>query len=144
MENDDARIRAYVLTEAPLFGRTRNAWSTIEPGRFLGRCRGSVAAGLRSARVGTDAGGSTRIPAAANGVVGLKQYRRGAGRLGARRFANISYVTPTTRTVMDTALMLEAMAGRHPTDPEAYGQHVGAGYVEAARQEAGLKLMRSR
>ena len=73
----------------------------------------SQPASARSA-VGTDAGGSTRIPAACNGVVGLKQS---AGviphDMSPEVFANVSSINPMARTVMDTALMLEAMAGQH-------------------------------
>ncbi len=47
-------------------------------------------------------------------------------------FANLSYITPMTRTVLDTALMLEAMAGPHPSDPHSFGMHA-KGCVEAAR-----------
>jgi aspartyl-tRNA(Asn)/glutamyl-tRNA(Gln) amidotransferase subunit A len=62
------------LTDSPLFGRTRNAWHA---GRTAGGSSGgaavAVAAGIGPIGIATDGGGSTRIPAAANGVVGLKQ-----------------------------------------------------------------------
>jgi aspartyl-tRNA(Asn)/glutamyl-tRNA(Gln) amidotransferase subunit A len=62
------------LTEAPLFGRTRNAWAA---GRSSGGSSGgsavAVVAGIVPVAVATDGGGSTRIPAACNGVVGFKQ-----------------------------------------------------------------------
>jgi aspartyl-tRNA(Asn)/glutamyl-tRNA(Gln) amidotransferase subunit A len=72
--------------------------------------------------IATDGGGSTRIPAACNGVLGFKQS------LGLvphdqtpDGFGNMSYIDPTTRTVLDTALMLEAMCGPHPADPHSDG-----------------------
>lgn len=107
------------LTQSPLFGRTRNAWSA---GRTSGGSSGgaavSVAAGLTALAVATDGGGSTRIPAACNGLVGFKQ---GLGvvpqEYAQDGFGNISYVTPMTRTVLDTALMLDAMGGPDPRDP---------------------------
>jgi aspartyl-tRNA(Asn)/glutamyl-tRNA(Gln) amidotransferase subunit A len=127
-------------TEAPLFGRTRNAWdSTRTSGGSSGGAAVATAAGIGPLAVATDAGGSTRIPAAANGVVGLKQS------LGIiphdtapDAFGNMSYITPTTRTVLDTALMLEAMAGWHPSDPHSFGQPT-SGFVEAARPEGDLR-----
>jgi aspartyl-tRNA(Asn)/glutamyl-tRNA(Gln) amidotransferase subunit A len=130
-------------TEAPLFGRTRNAWDeTRTAGGSSGGAAVACAAGIGPLAVATDAGGSTRIPAAANGLVGLKQS---IGLIphdtAPDAFSNMSYITPTTRTVMDTALMLEAMAGWHPSDPHSFGMSA-AGSVDAARAEGDLKGMR--
>src|SRR5271169_4558257 len=62
------------LTQAPLFGRTRNAWSAARSsGGSSGGAAVAVAAGLGPIAVAGDGGGSTRIPAACNGVVGFKQ-----------------------------------------------------------------------
>jgi len=98
-----------------------------------------VAAGIGPIGIATDGGGSTRIPASANGMVGLKQN------LGtiphsqvADAFGNYTYVTPMTRTVMDTALMLQAMAGPHPSDPWSIGI-TPQDYLAAARAEGDLK-----
>jgi aspartyl-tRNA(Asn)/glutamyl-tRNA(Gln) amidotransferase subunit A len=92
--------------------------------------------------VGTDAGGSTRIPAAANGVVGFKQSAGVVPHdMAPEVFANISSINPMARTVMDTALMLEAMAGQHPSDPYSYGAP-STGFVAAARPEGSLKGLR--
>src|ERR1700751_6207743 len=111
------------LTEAPLFGRTRNAWrADRSSGGSSGGSAVAVAAGLVSIAVATDGGGSTRIPAACNGIVGFKQ---GLGvvpqEYAQDGFGNISYTTPMTRTVADTALMLNVMAGADPADPLATG-----------------------
>ena len=132
-----------VWTEAPLFGKTRNVWDASRTsGGSSGGAAVACAAGLGPIGIGTCAGGSTRIPAACNGVVGFKQS------LGliphdmtAESFANMSYITPMTRTVMDTALMLEAMAGPHPADVHSFGMSA-AGCVEAARGEGDLKGLR--
>ena len=126
------------LTEAPLFGRTRNAW---RPDRTCGGSSGgaavAVAAGLGPIAVASDGGGSTRIPAACNGVVGFKQSLGVVPVDGAQdAFGNISYVTPMTRTVMDTALMLEAIAGPHPSDPHSLNR-VKQDFVGAASGRAG-------
>ncbi|TAJ37755.1 MAG: amidase, partial [Reyranella sp.] len=62
------------LTDAPLFGRTRNAWSAERTSAgSSGGAAVAVAAGIGPIGIATDGGGSTRIPAAANGVVGIKQ-----------------------------------------------------------------------
>ncbi len=127
-------------TEAPLFGRTRNAYdATRTSGGSSGGAAVACAAGIGPLAIATDAGGSTRIPAACNGVVGLKQSLGLIPHDSAPdAFSNMSYITPTTRTVMDTALMLEAMAGWHPSDPHSYGMAT-TGYVAAARAEGDLK-----
>src|SRR6266513_6229643 len=112
-----------LFTEAPLFGRTANPWNLARTcGGSSGGAAAAVAAGLGPIGIGTDGGGSSRIPAACCGVVGFKQtlglvphYLTPDG------FGNQSHITPMTRTVMDAALMLQAMAGPHPCDPHALG-----------------------
>ncbi|UYN97931.1 MAG: amidase [Enhydrobacter sp.] len=128
------------LTDAPLFGRTRNAWSANHTsGGSSGGAAVAVAAGIGPIGVATDGGGSTRIPAAANGMVGLKQSNGVIPHSQvADAFGNYTYVTPMTRTVMDTALMLQAMAGPHPSDPWSIGL-VPQDYLQAARAEGDLE-----
>src|SRR5262249_49425480 len=130
-------------TEAPLFGRTRNAWAADRTsGGSSGGAAVALAAGVCPIGVGTDAGGSTRIPAACNGLIGLKQS---AGviphDMAPEVFANVSSINPMARTVMDTALMLEAMAGQHPADPYAYGLP-SSGFVAAASPGGSLAGIR--
>ena len=111
------------LTDAPLFGRTRNAWSAERTsGGSSGGGAVAIAAGIGPIGIATDGGGSTRIPAAANGLVGLKQSNGVIPHSQvADAFGNHTYVTPLTRTVMDTALMLQAMAGADASDPWSIG-----------------------
>lgn len=132
-----------VWTEAPLFGRTRNAWdATRTSGGSSGGAAVACAAGIGPLAIATCAGGSTRIPAACNGVVGFKQSLGLVPHdMAPEAFANMSYITPTTRTVMDTALMLDAMAGPHPCDPHSFGL-TAAGSVGAARPSGDLKGLR--
>lgn len=128
------------LTDAPLFGRTRNAWSAAHTsGGSSGGAAVAVAAGIGPIGIATDGGGSTRIPAAANGMVGLKQSNGVIPHSQvADAFGNYTYVTPMTRTVMDTALMLQAMAGPHPSDPWSIGI-APQDYLAAARADGDLK-----
>ncbi|CAN5921961.1 amidase family protein [soil metagenome] len=127
------------LTDAPLFGRTRNAWSAAHTsGGSSGGAAVAIAAGIGPIGIATDGGGSTRIPAAANGMVGLKQSNGVIPHSQvADAFGNYTYVTPMTRTVLDTALMLQAMAGPHPSDPWSIGI-VPQDYIAAARAEGDL------
>jgi len=131
---------AKCLTDAPLFGRTRNAW---HPERTSGGSSGgaavAVATGLAPIGIATDGGGSTRIPAACNGVVGLKQsiglvpHSQAEDVIG-----NLTYVTPISRTVADTALMLQAMAGEHPCDPWSTGVRA-QDYLRAVQSATDLR-----
>lgn len=128
------------LTDAPLFGRTRNAWSAERTSAgSSGGAAVAVAAGIGPIGIATDGGGSTRIPAAANGVVGIKQSNGVIPHSQvADAFGNYTYVTPMTRTVMDTGLMLQAMAGPHPSDPWSIGVPP-QDYIAASRAEGDLK-----
>src|ERR1700754_1373197 len=85
----------------------------------------AVASGIAPLAIATDGGGSTRIPAACNGVVGLKQSNGVIAHSQALdAFGNQTYVTPMTRTVADTALMMQAMAGEDSCDPSSIGMPV--------------------
>ena len=110
------------FTDAPLFGRTANAWSAAHTcGGSSGGAAVAVMLGMGPLAVATDGGGSTRIPAACNGAVGIKPT---AGVIAHSQtpdpFGNYTYVTPMTRTVRDTRLMMEVMAGPHASDPWSY------------------------
>jgi len=110
------------FTEAPLFGRTANPWDLSRTcGGSSGGAAAAVASGLAPIGIGTDGGGSSRIPAACCGVVGFKQTLGLVPHdLTPDGFGNQSHITPMTRTIMDTALMLQAMAGPHPCDIRPY------------------------
>ena len=106
-----------LLTDAPLFGTTRNPWNPdYTPGGSSG---GSAAAvGLGPLSLATDAGASTRQPAACCGIVGMKPT---LGRLPHNQvpdgFANFIHLGVMARTVADAALMLGIMAGPDGSDP---------------------------
>ena len=131
------------FTEAPLFGRTANPWDLSRTsGGSSGGAATAVAAGLAPIGIGTDGGGSSRIPAACCGVVGFKQTLGIVPHdLTPDGFGNQSHITPMTRTVMDTALMLRAMAGPDPCDPHSLGLPV-PDFVAAARAQGDLKGIR--
>ena len=131
------------FTEAPLFGRTANAWDQRRTsGGSSGGAAVAVAAGLGPLAVGTDGGGSGRIPAACNGVIGFKQTLGLIPHdLTPDGFGNQSYIMPITRTVMDSALMLQVMAGPDPCDPRSLGLPV-EDFIAAARPEGELRGLR--
>jgi len=97
-----------VTTENPHFGPTRNPWDLERiPGGSSGGSAAALAAGLCYGSIGTDTGGSIRIPASLCGVVGLKP---GLGRVNAQDVIPLSttldFVGPLARTVEDAALLL--------------------------------------
>jgi aspartyl-tRNA(Asn)/glutamyl-tRNA(Gln) amidotransferase subunit A len=102
-------------------GHARNPWR-------LDHCAGgsssgsavAVAAGLALGAVGTDTGGSIRLPAAACGIVGLKPTYGRVSRAGAMPLSwSNDHVGPMARTVRDCAWLLQAMAGPDPLDTTA-------------------------
>ena len=131
------------FTEAPLFGRTANPWDLARTcGGSSGGAAAAVAAGLGPLGVGTDGGGSSRIPAACCGLVGFKQTLGLVPHdLTPDGFGNQSHITPMTRSVLDAALMLEAMAGPDPCDPHSLGL-AAPDFLGGARAEGDLKGLR--
>jgi aspartyl-tRNA(Asn)/glutamyl-tRNA(Gln) amidotransferase subunit A len=131
------------FTDAPLFGRTANPWDLARTcGGSSGGAAAAVAAGLAPIGIGTDGGGSGRIPAACCGVVGFKQTLGLVPHdLTPDGFGNQSHLTPMTRTVGDAALMLAAMAGPDGCDPHSLGLAV-PDFVAAARPEGDLNGVR--
>lgn len=106
------------LTDGPLFGTTRNPWARDRtPGGSSGGTAAAVAAGFGPIGIGTDGGGSIRIPAACCGIVGLKPSLGRVPHVEAGdTFNNLSHVGPMTRTVADARLAFRAMAGAHSHD----------------------------
>lgn len=109
-----------ITTEPLAYGPTRNPWSTEHStGGSSGGSAAAVAARIVAAGHGGDGGGSIRIPASECGLVGLKPSR---GRVSTAPDVGESWMGATTdgvmtRTVLDTALLLDVMAGYEPGDP---------------------------
>jgi amidase len=105
------------VTEARLFGPTRNPWDLQRtPGGSSGGAAAAVAAGIVPVAHGNDGGGSIRIPAACCGLVGLKVAR---GRISVAPELGDSLLSVDgvlSRTVADTAAILDVLAGYEPGD----------------------------
>jgi amidase len=105
------------ITSSRLFGVTRNPWNRrYTPGGSSGGSAASLAAGTSLLATGSDIAGSIRIPASCCGVVG---YKPPYGRVPQAPPFNLDFYChegPLARTVSDTALMQNAIAGPHPRD----------------------------
>ncbi len=104
--------------DCPLHGITRNPWNpAYTTGGSSSGAGAAGAAGFGPLHIGTDAGGSVRIPAAWCGLVGLKPTYGRIPQWPASAFASVACAGPITRTVRDAALMFSAMAHWDLRDP---------------------------
>jgi amidase len=109
----------HCTTEPSLFGRTANPWSPdITPGGSSGGSAAAVAAGIVPAASGGDGTGSIRVPAACCGLVGLKPRRaRTSFAPSGHLLEGLAVEHALTRTVRDSAALLDAVTGGEPGDP---------------------------
>jgi amidase len=106
-----------------LYGRTRNPWDLERsPGGSSGGESAAIAAGMSAAGLGSDSGGSVRVPAHFTGICSLKPT---PGRIPGRGhlppcvgpFAILGAIGPMARTMGDVALLFRALSGQDPLDP---------------------------
>ena len=99
------------VTDSPLTGVTRNPWDTRKtPGGSSGGAVAAVVLGMGAIHLGTDGGGSIRIPAAFSGCYGLKPTRARVPAWPASPLGTLAHVGPLTRSVADAALALTVIA----------------------------------
>ncbi len=128
-------------TDSPLTGVTRNPWNLERsPGGSSGGSAAAVLAGICPLAVGTDAGGSIRIPASFSGIFGHKPTFGRVAVYPPSAFGDVAHVGPMTRTVADAALMLDAMKGPDsrdwyslPADGVSYFDRVREGSLKGKR-----------
>lgn len=141
------------VTDNPLTGNTGNAWDESRTsGGSSGGSATAVALGMGQLSVGTDGGGSVRIPAAFSGIVGFKPTYGTIPLYPTSPFGTLAHAGPMTRTVDDAALMMDVLAKfdsrdwsalKPPRDSFLAGLHSGIerlrigysrdfGYVEVA------------
>lgn len=129
------------VTDSSLTGITRNPWNTDRtPGGSSGGAAAAAALGMGALHIGTDGGGSIRIPAAFTGIFG---HKPGFGRVPVAPpspFGTVSHIGPMTRTVADSALMLSVLAEPDARDWFAL-PYDGADYTEGLHDGIrGLKI----
>jgi len=115
-----------VTNDNPHFGPVRNPYDLERiPGGSSGGSAAALATGMCAASLGTDTGGSIRIPASLCGIVGLKPT---SGRVSVRGVIPLSWTLdhagPMTRTVRDAAIVLDAIAGYDRDDPSSVDRPV--------------------
>jgi aspartyl-tRNA(Asn)/glutamyl-tRNA(Gln) amidotransferase subunit A len=130
-------------TENSAFGVSHNPWDLSRvPGGSSGGSAAAVAGFEATLGVGSDTGGSIRQPAAVCGLVGVKPTYGGSSRYGVVAFASsLDTPGPLARTVLDAALLHEAMSGHDPCDSTSIDAPVPP-VVAAARQAdvSGLRI----
>ncbi|MDB5828530.1 MAG: amidase [Variovorax sp.] len=128
------------VAEAPIFGRTLNPINPLyTPGASSSGAAVAVASGMGPLALGTDGGGSIRIPASCCGIVGLKPTLGMVPHLQVPDLFSVnSFVGPMARSARDASLLFEAIRGFDPRDP--YGQGVTPHGREAPSTLRGLKV----
>lgn len=115
--------------------------TTRVPGGSSGGSAAAVAAGFAVATLGSDTGGSIRQPAAFCGVVGMLPTYGRVSRYGLIAFASsLDHVGPLTRTVKDSALLLEVIAGRDAHDTTSADVPTAAYSNECGRDVKGMRI----
>jgi aspartyl-tRNA(Asn)/glutamyl-tRNA(Gln) amidotransferase subunit A len=127
------------VTDNPLFGITRNPWNpALTSGGSSGGAAVAVATGMGPLALGSDGGGSIRIPASFCGIYGLKpSFGRVPQAPGFPGWQTFSVTGPMTRTVRDAALMLDVLSGPDDRDRLSLPADGGPPFLEAC--EAGLE-----
>jgi amidase len=130
-------------TEPRLYGACHNPWNLeYSPGGSSGGAAAAVSAGILPVAHATDGGGSIRIPAAQCGLFGLKPSR---GRVSmapdaGEGWGGLSAVHVVSRSVRDSALMLDCTAGLEPGDPYTAPMHEGSFLEAIARPPRKLRI----
>jgi aspartyl-tRNA(Asn)/glutamyl-tRNA(Gln) amidotransferase subunit A len=112
------------LGDSPLTGITRNPWNLAHtPGGSSAGAAATLAAGIGALAIGTDGGGSIRIPAAFCGIAGIKATFGRVPAYPPSAMGLLSHVGPMARTIADTALMLSVLAETDARDPYHLPSH---------------------
>jgi len=129
------------LGDSPLTGITRNPWDpALTPGGSSAGAAVAAASGAGVLHLGTDGGGSIRIPAAFTGIVGHKPTFGRVPAYPASPFGTLAHIGPMTRSVADAALLLNALSARDARDWHQNLAPAPACDPEARLDFAGLRI----
>ena len=127
--------------DSPLTGVTPNAWNLAKtPGGSSCGAATSVASGITPFALGTDGGGSVRIPSSFSGLFGIKAQFARVGVFPSSATPTLAHVGPLARTVRDGALLLRAIAGHDSRDPFGVAQPVPDFLGACERSVEGMRL----
>ena len=126
----------------PTVSAPKNPWGAeLYAGASSSGSGVATAAGLTFGSLGSDTAGSIRFPSAVNGLTGLKPTWGRVSRYGVFELAaSLDHVGPMTRSAVDCAIMLGAIAGADPADPTAVHDPVGNYEAAALRSVAGMRI----
>jgi Asp-tRNA(Asn)/Glu-tRNA(Gln) amidotransferase A subunit family amidase len=128
-------------SDSPLTGYTRNPWSLAKTtGGSSAGAGASVAAGITPFALGTDGGGSIRIPSAFCGLFGIKAQFARVPIFPASATPTLAHVGPLARTVRDAALLLSAIAGYDARDPYSVAQPLPDFMAACDKPPKGLRI----
>jgi aspartyl-tRNA(Asn)/glutamyl-tRNA(Gln) amidotransferase subunit A len=134
---------AYGITSSnPHFGPVRNPWNQEHvPGGSSGGSGAAIPTGMAYMTMGSDTGGSIRIPAAFCGCVGIKPTTGRVSRYGVLPLDyTLDHMGPLTQTAADAAAVLEVLAGHDPRDDSSSREPVGRYVPEEGATIAGLRI----
>ena len=127
--------------DSPLTGITRNPWNVAKtPGGSSAGAAASIAAGVTPFGLGTDGGGSIRIPSSLTGLVGLKGQFGRVPVWPTSATPTLAHVGPMARNVQDAALLFTAIAGYDARDPSSVSEPVPNVLAACHSSVAGMRL----
>ncbi len=136
-----SELGSKAVGDSPLAGTTCNPWNlqTTAGGSSAGAAAG-VAAGLVPVALGTDGGGSIRIPASFCGLVGFKATFGRVPVWPPSATPSVAHVAPIGRTLQDVALLLDVITGHDPRDPASIAQPPLAATAQLDKPIGGLRI----
>lgn len=136
-----SELGSKAVGHSPLTGFTRNPWdrNATAGGSSAGAAAG-VSAGLVAAALGTDGGGSIRIPASFCGLVGFKATFGRVPVWPPSATPSVAHVAPIGRCLQDVALLLDVVSGPDPRDPASTGTAPLAACAQLVRPIGGLRV----
>ena len=127
------------MGDSPLTGITRNPWNPdVTPGGSSAGAGALAAAGIVPVTIGTDGGGSVRIPASLCGLFGMKGHFGRVPVWPVSATATLAHVGPLSRDVRDSALMMNVISGFDFRDPYAVAEPVPDFLAACERDPKGL------
>ncbi len=129
------------VTDSPLYGATSNPWDpALTCGGSSGGAAVAAVTGCGNLHLGTDGGGSVRIPAAFTGVVGHKPSFGRVPYHPPSAFGTVGHIGPIARTVEDAALMLDAMTHRDARDWNQPTTQFKSAFPDRSMEWRGLRI----